>query len=95
MSLLATLRAMPDATAAGVTLHDWPLATACYSLALLAGFVSMLPGGLGAREYVLMALLAQPFGEGTALVSAVLVRLMSLLAEAVFAALLYPLKTET
>lgn len=91
LSLMATLRAMPDARAAGVTFADWPLATACYALALLAGFLSMLPGGLGAREYVLMALLAQPFGEGTALVSAVLVRLMTLAAEAAFAAVLYPL----
>ena len=89
VSLWATLKAIPTITAIPVTLADWPVSLSCYALAMLAGFVAMVPGGLGVREWVVMTLLAKPFGAGAAIVSAVLVRLMTLLAEALFAAGLY------
>jgi uncharacterized membrane protein YbhN (UPF0104 family) len=89
VSLWATLKAIPTITAKPATLTDWPVSTSCYALAMLAGFVAMVPGGLGVREWVVMTLLAKPFGAGAAIVSAVLVRLTTVLAEALFAAGLY------
>ena len=91
-SLWATLRAYQPPGAAPVSLQQWPFATVCYALAILAGFVIMVPGGLGVREWVVTRVLAEPFGPGRALVSAVLVRLASLVAESVFAGILYLLK---
>lgn len=91
-SLWAVLMSVPTLTAAPVTLLDWPLLTACVALALVAGFLSLLPGGIGIREYVVMTLLAGPFGPGAAAVSAVLLRLVWLLAEVLLAGILYVAK---
>ena len=92
LSLWLTLRAIPTLTARPVELQDWPSLTACAALSLVLGFMSMVPGGLGVREYVVMTLLSGPFGAGAATICAVLSRLVGLLAESGFAALLYPLK---
>jgi uncharacterized membrane protein YbhN (UPF0104 family) len=89
LSLWATLRAIPTATAIPVGWEHWPLATAIAALGVVAGFVSMLPGGVGIREYVVMTLLAGPFGVGAATISAVLSRLVWLLAEVAISAVLY------
>ncbi|NLF72408.1 MAG: flippase-like domain-containing protein [Candidatus Anammoximicrobium sp.] len=92
LSLWLTLRAIPTTTIRPVELQDWPSLTACAALSVVLGFLSMLPGGLGVREYVVMTLLSGPFGLGAATVCAVLSRLVGLLAESVLAAVLYPLK---
>jgi uncharacterized membrane protein YbhN (UPF0104 family) len=89
LSLWATLRAIPTTTSSPVAWSDMPLVTACVALALVAGFLSLLPGGIGIREYVVMTLLAIPFGEGAAAISAILLRLVWLLAELLVAAGLY------
>jgi uncharacterized membrane protein YbhN (UPF0104 family) len=89
LSLWATLQSIPTITAAPVTVQDVPLVTACVALAMVAGFLSLLPGGIGIREYVVMTLLAGPFGAGAAAVSAVLLRLTWLTAELVLASQLY------
>jgi uncharacterized membrane protein YbhN (UPF0104 family) len=60
---------------------DYPLALACVSLATVAGFVSLLPGGLGVRELVMIPLLGARFGSVTAVVAAVAIRLVWLAAE--------------
>ena len=65
------------------------LVTACVALAMVAGFLSLLPGGIGIREFVVMTLLAQPFGAGAAAVSAILLRLVWLLGEVILAGVLY------
>ena len=52
----------------------------------------MVPGGIVVREYVVMALLSGPFGVGAAAVCAVLSRLVGLLAELLFGAVLYAIK---
>jgi uncharacterized membrane protein YbhN (UPF0104 family) len=59
------------------------------ALALVAGFLSLLPGGVGIREWVIMTLLAGPFGAGAAAVSAILLRVAWLGAEFVLAAVVY------
>lgn len=69
--------------------YDLALLTACVALALVAGFLSLLPGGIGIREFVVMTLLAPPFGAGAATISAILLRLVWLLGEVILASVLY------
>jgi uncharacterized membrane protein YbhN (UPF0104 family) len=89
MSLWATLRAVP----LGTPMASWwelaPRLTASVSLALVAGFVSLLPGGVGVRELVLNALMVPQFGHVKALVSAVLLRLVWLVTEVALSIILY------
>jgi uncharacterized membrane protein YbhN (UPF0104 family) len=73
-------------------LADWPRYTAAVSLATVAGFLSFIPGGLVVRDVVLMEVLALGFAHdaaSTALVSAVLLRLVWLLAELAISGILY------
>lgn len=89
-SLWATLAAMPRVPEVLFDLPtSLPLLTACAALAMVAGFVSLIPGGVGVREFVVMTLLAPVFGEATAVVSAVLLRFIWLLAELASSAILY------
>jgi uncharacterized membrane protein YbhN (UPF0104 family) len=89
MSLWATLRAMPDILEKPLEPSSVGLLTAGIALATVAGFVSLIPGGLGVRELVVAALLIPAFGEGAAIVSAVVMRLVSLVAEVVVSTILY------
>ena len=89
-SLWATLASMPGVNLnAGQACEQLPLLIACVSLAMVAGFLSLLPGGIGVREFVVMQLLAGPFGAVAAIVSALLLRLVWLFAELAIAAILY------
>lgn len=66
--------------------------TAAVALATVAGFLSFIPGGFGVRDVVLMEVLALGFSQdaaATALVSAILLRLVWLVAELVISAILY------
>lgn len=56
-------------------------ATATIALAMVAGFLSLIPGGAGVRELVIIALLAPLAGAGPALAAAVLARLVFLFTE--------------
>lgn len=64
---------------------------AAAALAVVAGFVSLIPGGALVREAVLLELLAPTFGQAAALVAAVLARLVWLLSEVAISGILYPL----
>lgn len=68
---------------------DLPLLVATVSLAVVAGFLSLLPGGIGVRDALLMQLLAPSCGEAGALVAAVLVRLVWLMSEMAVCGILY------
>ncbi len=85
-SMWATLRAI------GVTsvhpIVDLPLLVAVVTLSIVAGFVSMLPGGMVVRDALLFELLSKSCGEADALVAAILWRLVSLLAELVICGIL-------
>ncbi len=73
-------------------LADWPRYTAAVSLATVAGFLSFIPGGLVVRDVVLMEVLALGLSQdaaATALVSAILLRLVWLLAEVAISGILY------
>jgi uncharacterized membrane protein YbhN (UPF0104 family) len=88
-SLWAVLRAMgptPDLWA------QWHLDTAAVAVAVVGGFVSMIPGGLLVREAVLTGLLARQLGDpALALIAAATLRLVWLVAEVAISGILYPL----
>ncbi len=86
VSLWATLQALPGSEP---TWSDIPLLTATVGLAMVAGFLSLIPGGLGVRDWILVELLAPHFGVGTALASAILLRVIWLLSELLVSAILY------
>ncbi len=75
------LRAMPGVEESSWVWQDLMVATAAISLAVVVGFASLLPGGAGVRELVLVTLLAPTYGLPTALAAAVVARLAFLVAE--------------
>jgi uncharacterized membrane protein YbhN (UPF0104 family) len=87
MSLWATLRAV------GLDridpIRDLPFLVASVALAVVAGFASLLPGGLGVRDLVLTQVLAPACGPANALVAAVLMRLVWLVSELCVCVILY------
>ncbi len=90
LSLWATLKATPAAVAQlSDPWHDIPLITACAGLAMVAGFLSLIPAGIGPREWVIMTLLVPAYGPVAGIVSAVLLRLVWMGAELFFAGFLY------
>ncbi len=95
-SLWAAVRAIGVENTNLIT--DLPLYTATVALAVVLGFVSMLPAGVGVRDVALMELLAPHLeqlvpqkGQLLALVAVVVLRLIWLTAEVVLSAILYPL----
>ena len=94
LSLWAVLQSMAPATELSQTTHLAPaqaliLLTATVGLALVAGFLSLLPGGIGVRELVVTTLLVPVYGELAAILSAVLMRITWLLAELIASVFLY------
>jgi len=73
----------------GNLIEDLPLNTAAVCLSVVAGFLTFIPGGLGVRELVLIPLLAPRYGDGTALVSAIILRLVWMAAETLVTVCLY------
>jgi uncharacterized membrane protein YbhN (UPF0104 family) len=72
---------------------ELPVVGAAVALAMVAGFVSFIPGGLGVREVVVIPLLAPLYGNVVALVSAIVLRLVWLLAELAISGVVYFLPT--
>ena len=70
-------------------LEQLPLLTASVALAMVAGFLSLLPGGIGVRELVVIPLLSPVFGQVAAILSAVLLRLVWMAAEVLVSGILY------
>ncbi|MGC4003316.1 MAG: lysylphosphatidylglycerol synthase domain-containing protein [Pirellulales bacterium] len=72
-------------------LATWPLLTACAALAIVAGFVSLIPGGLGVRELVFLLILS-PLVDHDPLLNVavpVVLRVEWLLAELTLAGVMY------
>ena len=61
--------------------EDYWLTLACVSLATVAGFVSLLPGGIGVRELVMIPLLGPTIGPANAIIAAIVIRLVWLASE--------------
>jgi hypothetical protein len=70
-------------------LRAWHLYTAIVAMAVVGGFVSMIPGGLGPREAVFTVLLGPLIGTDPAVIVAVALRLTWLLAELLISVILY------
>ena len=95
LSLLATLRAM-GISGIGI-LEDLSYCVAGVSLAMVAGFLSLIPGGIGVRDVLLAQLLIPYFNQATgpalapvaAVVSAALLRLVWLVSELLISGILY------
>lgn len=79
LTLWAAVNSMPDAVKP--TLDQLPLLIACSALSTVLGFASMLPGGVGVRELTIITLMKPDFGTRVAVISAVLFRMASLVAE--------------
>lgn len=77
-SFWAVLRALPGPEA---TLAHFALAMECVTLSIVVGIVSLIPGGLGVRELVMVPLLSRDFGAPKALACAIVVRLIWLISE--------------
>ncbi|MCC7083611.1 MAG: flippase-like domain-containing protein [Pirellulales bacterium] len=96
-SLWAALRAIGVANAELFAML--PLCTAVTALAVVLGFVSMLPAGFGVREVVLLELLAPRLneispgnGDTAALIAVIVLRLIWFIAEVLASAILYGIK---
>ncbi|HEX5472047.1 MAG TPA: lysylphosphatidylglycerol synthase domain-containing protein, partial [Lacipirellulaceae bacterium] len=87
VSLWTTMRAVGVERPA--LLADLPLMITAVAFAVVAGFLSMLPGGLIVRDAVLMQLLVPVCGAANALIAAVLMRLVWLVSEVVACGILY------
>lgn len=87
-SLFFVLKALPGIV---VKLDMIPLLTACVALSMVAGFLSMIPGGVGVRELVIIPLLGElgEVGPVNAVLAAILLRLVWLAAESLISSMLY------
>jgi uncharacterized membrane protein YbhN (UPF0104 family) len=65
------------------------LLVAVVALATVGGFVSMIPGGLGTREWILLETLGPVIGNTQAIVAAILFRLVWLFSEVLAASLFW------
>ncbi len=79
LSLWAVLRSLGSSEMA--SLWQLPLWVESVALPVVAGFLSLLPGGIGVRDGLLVKLLSPGIPEATALVAAALWRLISLVSE--------------
>jgi hypothetical protein len=81
-SMIFVLRAFP-LTESGplLEIRDYPQVIAAVSLSMVAGFLSLLPGGAGVREMVISTLLTPLIGPEFAVISAVSLRVVWLLCE--------------
>ena len=68
---------------------NMPVLITAVAFAVVAGFLSMLPGGLVVRDSILLFLLAPVCGKANALVVAVLIRLVWLVSEVLACGILY------
>ena len=92
LSMLFAMMAIgPDRIPGGVTLQDLPYLTATVSLAMVVGFLSLVPGGLGVRDSIVFGLVeAHPrFGGDVAIIAAVVLRIVWLVSELGVSGILY------
>ncbi len=70
---------------------DFPELVACVSLAFVAGFLSLIPGGLGVRDMILIKLISAffPVDSGLATVVSAVLRIVWVVSELCFLGILY------
>lgn len=89
ISLWATLRGLPDVGNLQFGIASFAQLLSSVTLAVVAGFLSLIPGGIGVREWVLDQTMVPTFGPATAIISAVVLRLIWLLTELLLSFILY------
>jgi uncharacterized membrane protein YbhN (UPF0104 family) len=86
-AVLWAMQAQPDVAA--TSLRTLALCTAAAALATVAGFLSLLPGGIFVREAILVLLLGEAgYSQADSLIAAVLLRVVWLAAEVLVSAAL-------
>jgi uncharacterized membrane protein YbhN (UPF0104 family) len=90
LSLWATLRGMGENSLSPI--EDLPFLTMIVSISVVAGFISMIPAGLGSREVVMLTLMELRLSKAVAVGSTIILRLVWLAAELVISAVLYPFR---
>jgi len=88
LSLWATLRAAGFQAPLGLV-KEIAFCTATVAMAVVGGFLSFLPGGLGAREAALLELLTPWYGADGALIASIVSRLVCVAAELTISSILY------
>lgn len=88
-SFALLIQSVPGVDPQQFAVRDYLLAIATIALAMVAGFVSLLPGGAGVRELVVSAVLAPRFGIVPALVAAILARLIFLAVDVISGGVLW------
>ena len=88
LSLWATLHALSEPS---TSIGHWPEYTAVIAMSVVAGFSeALLPAGVGAREFVTIELLkVAGASDSTAVISAILLRLVSVVADVGISTILY------
>jgi hypothetical protein len=92
VSMLLTLKSMEiSRIPGGVFWSDLPYLVATVALAMVAGFLSLLPGGVWARDIIVVQLIASHprFGADVAIISAVVLRVVWLVSELAVSGILY------
>ena len=89
LSLCAVVEAIPSSHSMPGWIEAAPIMVASVSLAVVTGFLSLIPGGLFVREYVLDQLLNKDFGSVVAIVAAVLLRVVWIVTELAVSGILY------
>jgi uncharacterized membrane protein YbhN (UPF0104 family) len=81
-SFTALIYAIPTASELPGPAYLYAIATAAISLAMVAGFASLIPGGAGVRELVLATILGVSLGSAHGLLAAIAARLVFIAVEA-------------
>ncbi|MEZ6102276.1 MAG: lysylphosphatidylglycerol synthase domain-containing protein [Pirellulaceae bacterium] len=89
LSFYSIVQALPSTTKQPPFTSLWLRSTASTCLAVVAGFLSLLPGGVGVREYLLDEWMTPVLGPVTAIASAVAARIIWLLTELFISSILY------
>ncbi len=90
LSLWAALRGMGENSLSPI--GDLPFLTMIVSISVVAGFISMIPAGLGSRDLVMVTLMKLRLTEAVAVGSTIILRLVWLAAELAISAVLYPFR---
>lgn len=87
VSFTLLIDAIPSFESANIdsTVTLYPVASAAIALGMVLGFVSLLPGGAGVREYVTLLVLTPMIGPTHALLAVIAARLMFIAVEAILA----------
>lgn len=89
-SMMACLASLPDEIMSNPLYPaDYGVITASVALAMVAGFISLLPGGAGVREYVILAMLTINYGIVASTLAAVILRFVWLSTEVLLSAIFY------